>query len=135
MYGAYAAGVLKGWSASGRRPQFDVVTGIGTGALIGVFAFLGPDYDIVLEQGYTGQTASDLISFRYSPLVFWSDSLAHSHPLRHRVRTGITPKAPERWPGPTPKAGGRTPAPPTWARSGWSSGTWGPSPPAPSPGN
>ena len=26
-YGAYTAGVLKGWTASGMRPQFDVVTG------------------------------------------------------------------------------------------------------------
>jgi hypothetical protein len=30
MYGAYTAGVLKGMTASGKRPTFDVVTGIST---------------------------------------------------------------------------------------------------------
>jgi hypothetical protein len=40
--GAFAAGLLSGWTASGTRPQFKVVTGISTGALIAPFAFLGP---------------------------------------------------------------------------------------------
>lgn len=43
--GAYGAGVLVGWTESGDRPEFDVVTGISTGALMATFAFLGPDYD------------------------------------------------------------------------------------------
>ncbi len=30
--GAYGAGVLSGWTVRGDRPQFDVVTGISTGA-------------------------------------------------------------------------------------------------------
>ena len=47
--GAFAAGLLNGWTASGTRPEFTVVTGISTGALIAPFAFLGPDYDHVLE--------------------------------------------------------------------------------------
>ena len=48
-WGAFGAGVLKGW---GRvkgplaRPQFDVVTGVSTGALIAPFAFLGDDGSI-----------------------------------------------------------------------------------------
>src|SRR5262249_28126492 len=41
LYGAYTTGVLKGWSDAGIRPQFDVVTGISTGALIAPLAFLG----------------------------------------------------------------------------------------------
>src|SRR4051812_9320884 len=43
--GAYGAGLLTGWTASGTRPAFDIVTGISAGALIAPFAFLGPDYD------------------------------------------------------------------------------------------
>src|SRR4029453_1120329 len=43
--GAYGAGVLCGWSESGERPEFDVVTGVSTGGLIGPLAFLGRDYD------------------------------------------------------------------------------------------
>jgi hypothetical protein len=40
--GAFGAGVLNGWTAAGNRPQFKLVTGISTGALIAPFAFLGP---------------------------------------------------------------------------------------------
>jgi hypothetical protein len=32
--GAWGAGVLSGWTVRGGRPQFDVVTGISTGALM-----------------------------------------------------------------------------------------------------
>ena len=39
--GAYGAGVLNGWTASGTRPEFTVVSGVSTGALIAPFAFLG----------------------------------------------------------------------------------------------
>jgi len=38
--GAYGAGVLTGWSESGLRPEFAVVTGVSIGALIAPFAFL-----------------------------------------------------------------------------------------------
>ncbi len=31
--GAFGAGVLKEWTESGRRPRFDIVTGVSTGAL------------------------------------------------------------------------------------------------------
>jgi hypothetical protein len=90
MYGAYPAGVLKGWAASGKRPRFDVVTGVSTGALIAVFAFLGPEYDTILEQGYTSTTARDLFSLRIPPAQLWADSLADAQPLRRRIRSEIT---------------------------------------------
>ena len=48
-WGAFGAGVLKGWGrVKGElaRPQFDVVTGVSTGALIAPFAFLGDDESI-----------------------------------------------------------------------------------------
>ena len=48
--GAFAAGLLLGWTASGTRPDFTIVTGISAGALIAPFAFLGPDYDEVLRK-------------------------------------------------------------------------------------
>jgi predicted acylesterase/phospholipase RssA len=51
--GAYGAGVLNGWSDSGNRPEFTVVSGVSTGALIAPFAFLGPDYDARLKKIYT----------------------------------------------------------------------------------
>lgn len=59
--GAYGAGFLKGWSASGRRPEFDIVTGASVGALIAPFAFLGPDYDDRLEAIFTSGVTEDLM--------------------------------------------------------------------------
>ena len=56
-YGAYTAGVLNGWTANGTRPQFDVVTGISSGALLAIYAFLGPQYD---ERSMTSFTATRL---------------------------------------------------------------------------
>ncbi|MBS7544706.1 patatin-like phospholipase family protein [Ancylobacter oerskovii] len=52
--GAFGAGFLKGWSESGTRPEFTVVSGVSTGALIAPFAFLGPAYDDTLKEMYTG---------------------------------------------------------------------------------
>jgi predicted acylesterase/phospholipase RssA len=92
MVGAYTAGVLKGWTASGRRPRFDVVTGVSTGALIAPFAFLGPDCDELLERGYTGARPADLYRLRYPTSLFWSDSLADAEPLRRRVESEVTPE-------------------------------------------
>jgi hypothetical protein len=48
-WGAFGAGVLKGWGrvkGDLARPQFDVVTGVSTGAMIAPFAFLGDDESI-----------------------------------------------------------------------------------------
>jgi hypothetical protein len=48
-WGAFGAGVLKGWGkvqGDMARPQFDVVTGVSTGAMIAPFAFLGDDDSI-----------------------------------------------------------------------------------------
>lgn len=58
--GAYAAGLLVGWTASGQRPAFDIVTGVSTGALAAPFAFLGPAYDKALEAVYTRFETKDL---------------------------------------------------------------------------
>ncbi len=93
LYGAYAAGVLKGWTASGARPQFDVVTGISTGALIAASAFLGPDYDAVIENLYTTVETRDVFRRHWLPAMFWSESFADSRPLRQLIESAITPTA------------------------------------------
>ena len=38
--GAFGAGILKAWQDAGSFPEFAVVTGVSTGALLGTFAFL-----------------------------------------------------------------------------------------------
>lgn len=63
-HGAFGAGVLVGWTEAGNRPQFDVVTGVSTGALMATFAFLGPAYDAKLRQVYTSLDDKDVYKKR-----------------------------------------------------------------------
>ena len=67
QYAAYNTGVLVGWTASGTRPTFDVVTGISSGALVALYAFLGPAYDERLTRFFTTITDKDI--YRYRPVV------------------------------------------------------------------
>lgn len=59
--GAYGAGVLNGWTEAGTRPEFTVVSGVSTGALIAPFAFLGSSYDATLRAIYTSGEAEELL--------------------------------------------------------------------------
>lgn len=59
--GAYGAGVLVGLTRAGRRPNFAIVTGVSTGALIAPFAFLGPQWDDRLRDAYTGGHAAEAL--------------------------------------------------------------------------
>jgi hypothetical protein len=79
--GAYGAGVLNGWTASGTRPEFKVVTGVSTGALIAPFAFLGPKYDYVLERVYTTTSQKDIFRKRGLLKGVFGDAMADSRPL------------------------------------------------------
>ena len=51
--GAFGAGALVGLSRRHERPQYDVVTGVSTGALIAPFAFLGSEWDPQLTEAFT----------------------------------------------------------------------------------
>ncbi len=57
--GAFGAGLLAGWSKAGKRPEFKLVTGVSTGALIAPFAFLGPAYDAQLEAFHNDEMHVD----------------------------------------------------------------------------
>lgn len=85
MYGVYTVGVLSGWSATGTRPQFDVVTGVSTGALIATYAFLGQKYDATMVQLYTSVSDRDIYRRRPIAAVIWSDSAASSAPLKKLI--------------------------------------------------
>ena len=79
--GAFGAGLLCGWSESGKRPQFKAVTGISTGALIAPFAFLGPQYDPVLRTVYTTLGPADVASKRSVLAAITDDAMADNAPL------------------------------------------------------
>jgi predicted patatin/cPLA2 family phospholipase len=66
--GAFGAGALVGLTRAGQRPDFALVTGVSTGALLAPFAYLGPKWDERLEDGYTGGHAAGLLSLKtFSP--------------------------------------------------------------------
>ena len=90
--GAYGAGFLNGWTASGTRPEFKVVTGISTGALIAPFAFLGPKYDYVLERVYTTTAQKDIFKKRGLKSLIWGDSMVDTTPLANVISTYVTPE-------------------------------------------
>lgn len=79
--GAFGAGFLKGWTASRRRPEFEVVTGVSTGALIAPFAFLGSRYDDELEEIFTQYSTSDLLSLNVLAGLFGGSALSNSTPM------------------------------------------------------
>ena len=88
--GAFGAGLLNGWTATGDRPTFKLVTGVSTGALIAPFAFLGSAYDATIKSIYTGISFRD-IAFKRSPLwVLLGDAMADNAPLKKLVRKTVT---------------------------------------------
>lgn len=89
--GAFGAGFMTGWSESGRRPKFDIVTGVSTGALMSTFVFLGPSYDKRLEELYTTIRTSDVYSTRGLE-GFMADSLHDMTPLKIKIAQFVTPE-------------------------------------------
>jgi predicted acylesterase/phospholipase RssA len=79
--GAFAAGLLVGWTQSGRRPRFEIVTGVSAGALIAPLAFLGPAYDEQLTAMWTRYSTQDLIVKRPLAALLGGAALADSGPL------------------------------------------------------
>ena len=90
--GAFSAGYLTGWTRAGDRPEFDVVVGVSTGAMIAPLAFLGSRYDATLKRIYTTIAARDI--YRPTPVsgLLGGRSFASSSPLAEMIATEITPE-------------------------------------------
>ncbi|WP_316150019.1 patatin-like phospholipase family protein [Cupriavidus sp. BIC8F] len=88
--GAFAAGLLNAWSATGTRPEFKLVTGISTGALIAPFAFLGQKYDSTLKEVYTTISPKDVLEPRSILAGVLSDGMADNAPLVRLTRKSVT---------------------------------------------
>jgi predicted patatin/cPLA2 family phospholipase len=79
--GAFGAGLINGWSETGTRPEFRMVTGVSTGALIAPFAFLGPSYDAALREVYTTMTPDRVFRVRGLTAALFNDAMADTSPL------------------------------------------------------
>lgn len=83
--GAFGAGLLTGWTGNGRPAQFDMVTGISTGALIAPFAFLGPRYDPVLKKIYTTVSDENLFITQIVAGLTGGTALTDNTPLKELI--------------------------------------------------
>jgi hypothetical protein len=92
QYGAFGAGFLKGWRESGTRPEFDIVSGVSTGALLSTHAFLGtPADDAVLEEIFTNVDTADIYKKRRPiGLLFGINSMFDTSPLQDLIDKHIT---------------------------------------------
>ena len=88
--GAFASGLLNGWTKAGTRPEFKLVTGVSTGALIAPFAFLGPAYDGALKSLYVNVSTKDIIAERAFYSVLLKDAMNDSAPLFELLRVHVT---------------------------------------------
>jgi predicted acylesterase/phospholipase RssA len=87
-HGAFGAGLLNGWSETGHRPNFSIVTGISTGALMAPFAFLGSAYDERLKSLYTEMSMHRVLSG--SPVMgLFGEGLYSTRPLQRIIARQI----------------------------------------------
>ena len=77
--GAFGAGLLVGWGERGTRPDFKMITGISTGALIAPYIFLGDDQTVT--QIITTLDQDDVYTKRPILDGLTSDALSDSKPL------------------------------------------------------
>jgi predicted acylesterase/phospholipase RssA len=84
--GAFGAGLLNGLSSAGKRPDYSVVTGVSTGALMAPFVFAGSRYDDALRAAYTKITAADVFEVGST-----GESFIDSWPLKDLIAKQITP--------------------------------------------
>ena len=85
--GAFGAGLLNGLTAAGKRPDYSVVTGVSSGALMAPFAFAGPKYDDALRKAYTEITSADIYEAGRT-----GEAFADSWPLKDLIAKEITPE-------------------------------------------
>jgi len=85
--GAFGAGLLNGWSETGKRPEFSVVTGVSTGSLMAPYAFIGPSQDAGLKRAYTEYNAGDIFEDTKTP-----ESLVDTWPLKRLIAKEVTPE-------------------------------------------
>lgn len=90
--GAFGAGVLRAWSRSGTRPEFQGVSGVSTGAIIAPFAFLGSDYDDMLEEIYTTLRTDEVLSRTLFSGIISGVALTDTSGLARKIAHYVTPE-------------------------------------------
>ena len=89
-HGAFGAGFLYGWTRSGKRPEFKLVSGISTGALIAPYAYLGKDYDEILKKVYTTTSTESIADKLDIFSIFQGEALTSTDPLKNLLQEYVT---------------------------------------------
>ncbi len=87
QYAAYAGGILSGWTETGTRPPFDVVTGVSSGAFLAAYAYLGPKYDPNIRKLTVMLKTSEVFAYRPLFCFLHHGSIGSSAPLQHLIET------------------------------------------------
>lgn len=92
QYGAFGVGVLQGWgdvpAGPMARPEFDIVTGVSTGALIAPFAFTGEAEDIARVDRLYQQVDDQLAELRgWFYFLPWLPSFLDNSGLAQRIES------------------------------------------------
>lgn len=93
--GAFGAGLLTGWSDRGTRPDFALVTGVSTGALIAPFVFIGPKYDPALKDFFTKTRSDNIFAVSIWDVVAGVTgglAVTDSAPLASKIEKAVTPQ-------------------------------------------
>lgn len=95
-YGAFGAGFLVGWGQAAdlaaRRPNFDIVTGVSTGALLAPFAYVGTDEACQTVETFYRNPRPDWVEER--GLLFFlpsNPSFMIIPKLEAALKTAVTP--------------------------------------------
>jgi hypothetical protein len=86
---AFGAGALVGWTRSGTRPEFQIVTGVSAGALLAPLAFLGPSWDHTVTEAFSGGSTQHLLQSRWIRALFGA-SVFRGEPLVQLVDRYVT---------------------------------------------
>ena len=83
--GAFGAGLICGWSDSGKMPTSKLVTGVSTGSMIAPFAFLGGAYIGRLRTLYTTIKPEDISEDAGLYGALFGEALADTEPLARLI--------------------------------------------------
>ena len=90
QYGAYGAGLIVGWTKTGQRPEFDVVTGISSGAFVASMVYIGPKWDWLLTKVFTTTPTEGLIKTQPIRSLLTTQSLSSSAPMKALIDREVT---------------------------------------------
>lgn len=94
--GAFSAGLLNAWSERGDRPEFDIVTGVSTGAIVAIYAFLGSDYDQELKHYYTDTSIDSLFKKNSFVTTLFKGAFIDTSGFEYQVRSAVDKELVER---------------------------------------